>query len=263
MNINLKEIFLEIKEKHQILFDENIPINEKKIYANFVSKKIPEYITKSFNNKRYIISASVGKGIYTKCPWIAFLDNTITDTPQQGFYVVYLFSYDMKYVNLSLNQGVQHLIQEYKSDSKEILKTRAIDFRNKIDPEVLNSNKNINTSINLSIPDKVKTIGKNYEPGNIISIKYDLNNLPSNDSLTSDLGLFIQLYQSLVYNEPEFMDEYNFNIKKSSQKNLTNEERRAEDENYIIEKKKARLHLRIERSSNVSRLVKKNRKPIC
>jgi len=38
-------------------------------------------------------------------PWIAILDPDQTDTPQEGIYVVYLFSADMAWLHLSLNQG--------------------------------------------------------------------------------------------------------------------------------------------------------------
>jgi len=38
-------------------------------------------------------------------PWIAILDPDQTDTPQEGIYVVYLYSADMTWLYLSLNQG--------------------------------------------------------------------------------------------------------------------------------------------------------------
>ena len=38
-------------------------------------------------------------------PWLAVLDPDQTDTPQEGIYVVYLYSADMTQLHLSLNQG--------------------------------------------------------------------------------------------------------------------------------------------------------------
>lgn len=38
-------------------------------------------------------------------PWLAVLDPDQTDTPQEGIYVVYLYSADMAQLHLSLNQG--------------------------------------------------------------------------------------------------------------------------------------------------------------
>jgi 5-methylcytosine-specific restriction protein A len=38
------------------------------------------------------IQGSAGEGGWTHTPWVAFLDPTVTETLQEGFYVVYLMS---------------------------------------------------------------------------------------------------------------------------------------------------------------------------
>jgi MrcB-like, N-terminal domain len=53
----------------------------------------------------YDLQGSTGRGIITAAPWIATLDKSITKTATQGFYVVYLYSIDLKRLYLSLAFG--------------------------------------------------------------------------------------------------------------------------------------------------------------
>src|SRR5207245_2668539 len=47
-----------------------------------------------------------GKGYPTYTPWLAFLNTQATSSPQNGVYLVYIFSADLSSVTLTLNQGV-------------------------------------------------------------------------------------------------------------------------------------------------------------
>ena len=55
------------------------------------------------------VKASCGAGAWTRHPWIAVFNTQITDTIQEGVYIVYLFSEDMQRVYLTLNQGCTNL----------------------------------------------------------------------------------------------------------------------------------------------------------
>ncbi len=57
---------------------------------------------------------SAGAGNWSATPWIAILDILITDTPQSGYYPVFLFRDDMSGFYLSLNQGVTDIRLKYK-----------------------------------------------------------------------------------------------------------------------------------------------------
>ena len=59
-----------------------------------------------------IIRGSGGQGNATMTPWVAFLDPDETTTPQNGLYVVYLFSTDLQSVTLTLQHGVTKVRQE-------------------------------------------------------------------------------------------------------------------------------------------------------
>jgi MrcB-like, N-terminal domain len=50
----------------------------------------------------YRIEGSTGKGNITSAPWIATFDRSVTTTATQGFYLVYLYSVDLKLLYLSL-----------------------------------------------------------------------------------------------------------------------------------------------------------------
>ena len=52
------------------------------------------------------VKSSPGKGRWSDSPWIAILDPLVTQTPQKGYYVVYLFSSSMDHLVLTLALGV-------------------------------------------------------------------------------------------------------------------------------------------------------------
>jgi hypothetical protein len=60
------------------------------------------------------VEISVGKGVWTKTPWIALLGNRETTTTQEGTYVVFLISEDLSVTYLTLNQGMTELRNRLK-----------------------------------------------------------------------------------------------------------------------------------------------------
>ena len=68
---------------------------------------------------------SVGKGNWTRVPWLAFLDNRETNSTQYGLYPVYLFREDGSGVYLALNQGINLLKEKHGTpESRRILRER-------------------------------------------------------------------------------------------------------------------------------------------
>ena len=196
-------------------------------YPNLLAQILPD-------QTRYKVAGSPGKSKWTDNPWIAILDTLITDTPQSGYYPVFIFKSDMSGVYLSLNQGVTKVKEYYKRETKNVLKLRAEDFRAKID---------IDESDLLEIDLKSNSLNaKLYSAGNIIARYYSADNLPNLAELAADVLRFLHLYEELTFNDTQ-IDE---------KKNLT-----------AIEKKQYRLHFRIERNSGVSKKVKKFKGYIC
>jgi len=180
---------------------------------------------------RYKTIGSPGKGTWTDCPWIAILDTLITESPQKGYYPVFLFKSDMTGVYLSLNQGVTDVIENYKREAKDVLKLRAEDFRAKLK---FDSSEFI-TKIDLQSRTRNAI---HYQAGNIIAKYYPSKNLPESDIIKSDIKKFLTFYENLTYSDSSFSDH---------------------TENNNFETKQIRLHWRIERNTSLSKKVKKKK----
>ena len=214
---------------------ENYLIEKSKAFgknwlANKFRKEFPSQITELIPDKtRYKVVGSSGKGNWTECPWIAILDILITNSPQKGYYPVFIYKSDMSGIYLSLNQGVTDVIENYKKEAISVLKLRAKDYRAKIN---YNDNDYL-TKINLS--SNIRN-AKHYEAGNIIAKYYPRENLPNASQLKNDIYEILELYENLTYIDNSFNDRLDI---------------------HGIEKKKVRLHERIERNSYLSKKVKK------
>lgn len=187
----LKELFERVLNEYKSARNENFvghPI------ATILRNKIPEELKEhTGNSDKYKVSGSAGQGNWTYSPWVAIMNREITETPQKGYYLVYLFQEDMEGVYLSLNQGMTEIKNQNGSNkTKEILRSKAIEFREKLGeyPDLLKSIdlKAINSPSNSVF----------YEEGNIYAKYYDLENLPSDNIFINDLKMFLNLYDSIV-----------------------------------------------------------------
>ena len=215
-----------LSAKQQNFAGNNVADKLRNIYPSIIENIISD-------KNRYKIVGSPGKGQWTDCPWIAILDILITKTPQSGFYPVFIFKADMSGVYLSLNQGVTEVLENYKRDSKQVLRLRAQDFRAKIDFS--------NELFNIDLKSKSQN-AKLYEAGNIIAKYYSANNLPNEEEIKSDILKFLSYYDEIILNDNQY----------EIQEGLT-----------AIEQKKLRLHYRIERNSSIAEKVKKHKGYIC
>jgi 5-methylcytosine-specific restriction protein A len=202
--------------------------------ANRLRKDLPRLLAEILDTNRYKVVGSPGKGNWADTPWIAILDLLVTDTPQSGYYPVFLFKADMTGVYLSINQGVTKIEEDYKKSAIDILKLRANDFRAKINI----SEKEL---IKIGLESKNKN-AKLYEAGNIIARFYPASDLPNSEKLITDIRYYINLYEELTFNSSQVDNE----------QDLT-----------AIERKQYRLHYRIERNSGISKKVKERKGYTC
>jgi len=219
-------------------------IEEKKQeYGNteFAIKFKNDFVTKVENSiinpKQYKVKSSVGGGNWANIPWIAIFDKLITESAQDGYYPVYLFREDMSGFYLSLNQGVTEVAKTYKKNKRQVLKVRAENFRAKLNVREDFSLQEINLRISNS-----QQSSKLYEFGNIYAKYYDSRNIPNDQALVEDLNYILNLYQELIYND-------NDEIQDISSK--------------VFEIKKLKYHLRVERNSRISKLVKDKKGYVC
>ena len=164
--------------------------------ADMLRVDIPKEIAAAVANEaRYEVDGSPGKGNWADVPWIAVLDRLVTETAQQGYYLVYLANEDCSGVYLSLNQGVTTVRQQYGVSTKKALATRANDFLARLG----NLTKGLTCGpIDLGVK---KGLGADYQQGSICSVFYTSASLPNEEVLLADLQRFLALYKHLVESE--------------------------------------------------------------
>jgi len=163
--------------------------------AEFIRKDIPGLIEKIIGQSvRYFAHGSAGQGNWAHVPWIAVFDRLITDTAQDGYYIVYLFKGDYSGVYISINQGVTSLRKIYGSDAKEALRARAGDFLARLGSVPSNY---IVGKIDLAVQ-QASSLGSFYEYGNVIAKYYAREDIPEDQLLEEDLKTFLQYYLLLA-----------------------------------------------------------------
>ncbi len=162
--------------------------------ANFIRQNVPVILQNTFPQHTDLQwAASPGQGRWSDAPWIAVFDPLVTETPQEGYYPVYLFTRTLDAVYLSLNQGMTELRKEFGSgEAKELLRNRAKILRSRLEPEY-------QVRFNAK-PIDLQAAGPStrlafYEPGHVFGVRYDQNSLPTTQQLIDDLAMMINVYR--------------------------------------------------------------------
>ncbi|MEU7044168.1 DUF3578 domain-containing protein [Streptomyces varsoviensis] len=135
-----------------------------------------------------------GTGLKTEIPWARVYSESRSPSATNGWYVVYLFSHDGERVYLSLNQGTtQWTGGVFKPREPADLKRRIDWARPRID-EAARERTDLVTEIHLGAR---TPLGRGYEPGNVVAIEYQRNNIPSADVLSDDLLYMARLLGTL------------------------------------------------------------------
>ena len=209
--------------------------------ANNIKKFLPDYAD-------YLVFRS-SPGVHatwSDVPWIAFMDPNITTSTQNGYYVVYLFSVDMKTVSLCLGQGITSILKELGTEKayKEF-QQRAQFIISRI-PEGKNffSQKPLDLKSSLSSSHRPK----GYEKTCSYSKTYEINSLPESDVLLFDLDKMLNLYLLLTSRGgvDKDLDPDDYSPEKFDQMDFT-------------EKRKYKFHRVLERNPSNSKKVKKIR----
>jgi 5-methylcytosine-specific restriction enzyme A len=168
--------------------------------AEFIRNDLPLIVqTMLDKDERYLVKGSAGQGNWASVPWIAIFDRFITESAQDGYYLVYLIKQDCSGVFLSLNQGVTTVRQVYGvgSKTKEALSLRAKDFRSRLG--VMDESYETG-SIDLGVIDN-SNLSKDYEYGSICSKYYPIGAIPTDSQLELDLKAFLVVYNKLATTE--------------------------------------------------------------
>lgn len=233
------------------LFLEEYPEAIKRPFANnavaeFIRNDIPKTIEAIIGKTdRYLVHGSAGQGNWAKVPWVAIFDRLITDTAQDGYYLVYLVKEDFSGVYLSLNQGVTTLRKVYGADAKDALKARAADYLARLGSVTKG---HILGPIDLSAHSS-SSLGSLYEQGSVCAKYYPRNKIPGDEELEHDLKSFIALYLRLATNE----------VLPATTGVEEDDEANVEYENL----KKLRAHKRIERNRKLAEKAKQHHGYTC
>lgn len=210
--------------------------------AEFLRRDVPRAVEQVIGkNDRYSVHGSPGQGNWARVPWVAVYDRLITETAQDGFYVVYLVKEDCSGFYLSLNQGVTTIRQVYGSDAKDALAARASDFIARLG-QIERSL--IAGPIDLKVS-SASSLGAFYEQGSICAKYYKRGEVANDVVLENDLNQLLTLYLLLATKDliPASMsseedDEVGLNME-----DLTNlREHKRIDRNQKLAKKAKRIH---------------------
>lgn len=214
--------------------------------ADFIRKDVTETLSGVIGpNPRYVVNGSPGQGNWARAPWAAVYDRFITESAQDGYYVVYLVKEDFTGVYLSLNQGITSAKKQYGSEAKSALRVRASDFLARLGP--------LAAGLHAGSIDLAATGGANlsayYQAGAVCSKYYARDELPNDEVLNADLRRFINLYFVLVSREAQLFERADAE----------------EDETDLGEEdlRKLREHKRIERNRKLAHRAKQAQGYVC
>jgi 5-methylcytosine-specific restriction enzyme A len=205
--------------------------------AHRISHEWRESVEDLVGDESYRVTGSPGKGHWAHTIWLAIFDRMITETAQEGFYLVYLVSADGKRAFLSLNQGTEEIYARVGGRHyRQVLEDTATRDRGLLEGEetygLLAGPLNLGASSRLT---------RGYESGNVFAVEY-APPLPSDDELEADLTRFLLLYASLV----EARDQ----VQEESQPDTSDPKTRTEAAKY-------RWHKRAERSRKLAAEAKR------
>ena len=190
MRIELKRYFDYILENY--LKPENSMFSSQMEYYKVIVNRIPEEISKLFDNKKYKIYGSCGKGTKSASPYIAISDRNITTSTQRGIYVDFIFKSDMTGFYLTIDQGITNIKEKYgNKDAKEIAQNAAEFFRN-----IISDINDFETGL-VSGHTKSGSLEEGYENTRVIAKYYESKNY-TNDELIKKKKKIMTIYNEII-----------------------------------------------------------------
>lgn len=162
--------------------------------ATWMRMSLPQVFSDAVpEGKQFTVVGSAGKGNWVKGPWVGFFDPIVTETAQEGYYVVYLFAGDLSTVSLSLNQGVTALRKELGvTVARQVLESRAAMLAARVGDET-GARFSANT-IDLHHTGRGSLL-ELYEHGHALGTTYDAEALAAEAELRADLREMFRLYR--------------------------------------------------------------------
>lgn len=216
--------------------------------AQLLKYQLPDAIRQAIPDLgSVIVDGSAGKGDWTHTPWVALLDQAVTTTVQEGYYIVYLLSLGCERLYLTIAQGCTELKNRAGiPEAKEELRRRASQMRSRVHGRA----RRLRPLEIVLGTDSWR--GQLYEPSVVVGVEYDPQNLPSEDHLRKDLEEALSLYRHLRMSGGWSPDD-----------EIMNEARDERGAQTLEQAKRYRQHRSIERQAGHSKEVKKRQGTIC
>ena len=168
-----------------------------------------EDVSSKINLNKYKVESSVGKGNLVAGPWLVVMDQSITDAPTEGYYVVYLFSRSASKLYLSIGIGGTQFQEIYGATQEAVDKMElfANDFKktfNKYKPHSSSAKVELledHLDFEKPLAGSSRNLNLLFEKGTIFAKEYDLKNL-SDLELDDDLIKYINVYNNIA-NDPK------------------------------------------------------------
>jgi len=155
--------------------------------AKFIRDEAPATINAFFSDENLAVQGSAGKGGWAESPWIAVINKKMTDAPQEGVYVVYLFSSDLTRVYLTLAQGITRPVALYgRKDAFKRLHANAENIRVNFKLEGFEDF----DTVELGEGNRASA----YEESIIYAKKYSTKDLPIEEQLETDIKTIVNFY---------------------------------------------------------------------
>jgi hypothetical protein len=142
-----------------------------------------------------LIDISVGQGNWAAVPWIALLNKQITQSTQEGIYVVFLIATALDRIFLTLNQGATQLVRALGQREAQ---QRMLDVAAKtrvLIPELEAAGFVLDNEISLG---GIGWRARSYEVGTIAFAAFSSDNIPNDDRMNELLGAVLDAYDKAV-----------------------------------------------------------------
>lgn len=157
----------------------------------------------SSDDRKYKYQGSDGQGNILAAPWIAVFNREITESASQGYYLVYLFSEDLKRLVLEIGFGATQFVKRYGSGKSLFASLDSAVNNMRVNSSHLVANHLVNSlsrtnSVEVLLTHSADKRLKTYEKCAIYSLTYDLDDLPSDDALKKDYSEYLSLYDAMA-----------------------------------------------------------------
>jgi len=184
MNVTTK-----LNELFQYIMNNYLTARTEKFSSHEMGRKVRHEVTSElkqlpFIDDEYVVTGSVGQGNWAVVPWLAIMNKKVTTSTQRGYYIVYLFSEDMKRLYLTIAQGVTETTPKEMAVINEEIHREIT-----MDPKV-----NKDEGINLGESKRAR----DYAKSTAAYIKYSVDDMPDEEELVKDLEKMVSYYEEYI-----------------------------------------------------------------